>query len=200
MGGMNKKQVMDYVHKNIGREFPVDCIFMPLLQKHPNAQDKLKKGIKGFKITPNAIRKQYGQVNVIALDGSLVSFSVKHCFRAKTDDNRVAFRAAIATQMLDARQPVCERCGEPTEHVHHNPPAFEYLFTVFTNKYGLPESLDVEMGTNRTILYPNVYRSKWELFHSLNASLSSLCLSCHRKAHQELKAQRGASGVAIGSV
>jgi hypothetical protein len=132
-----------------------------LLSKHPKCEEKIGKGIASFQC--NELYENNRCFNVVRIDGSAVSFSVKACLQAPSyrADALQAFRTVIAPQSkafwaeYKANTPIHDRlCPITGEFISEENHAVDHsgdnAFHVIVDKFLLHYGLDV-----KTLRYTN---------------------------------------------
>jgi Protein of unknown function (DUF3223) len=155
-----------------------------LLDKHPQAPEKIGRGVAGFSVQTTAIGTRCFFVHRV--DGSSTDFSYYSCTTApdSTALIRKAMRRAVADQIIGFKQASAERgpliCAVTGDalswddaHVDHAPPIFVALADEWASRQGgysairLPPAMDKQIG--RSLIQPDA--ESWALFHQEHAQL-----------------------------
>ena len=186
--GDRARQIKDS-HKPGDELSPDEFRFMvDLLARHPDAAEKIGKGVRTIIIRANP---KFGQNEfyLIRVDGTATDFSYKQCLRPFTHASKCkfAFRRAVDDQVNAVKRTVfprsgmrvpCPITGEPmtweTAHVDHEPPrTFALLLETYLSERGIDYDmialLEPEAGIGKHL--PPALEADWAVWHSRYARL-----------------------------
>lgn len=197
----SKAALGDAIRAILNRYLPGDVLdqadtdFMyDVIQMHPNAEEKIGCGIRGFGVQRNP---KYGQSEFILIrkDSTQTDFSYNKCLCPPTQLGRFlqACRQSIGDGIIGFRDlyfrstsnPVCELTGEcltpQTAHVDHAPPhTFRWIAETFMQKYRIDVSrVELKSGGDNscTVYLPKDIEELWIAYHWQLAKLRVISAS-----------------------
>lgn len=169
--------------------------FVDLINNHPNKEDKIGDGIKGFKIDKHPTYNNF-QMYIVRKNNELISFSVIACCnfypKYKKSDCEYkltdAMREAVDEQILEFRYNnirKCSICQTSSDfeiyHIDHKSPSFQQLCKNFISENSnFPISFDKNKNFRNVFSSIDTpYKNNWFEYHKKNASLQVLCQKCN---------------------
>lgn len=166
-------------------------ILCDLVQRHPNAEQKIGAGIAGFRVIRNPEYPSSKCFALVRTDGSVTDFSYNECLRPTPPNQKAknGFRSAIMTDILQFKQSAfdeadgplfCpftgEKLGFAGAHVDHAPPdTFASLLERFLTMEGISlGSIEVKPSMDNSYLdrlADEALESRWVAFHNHYANL-----------------------------
>ncbi len=172
-----------------------------LLTLHPDAGEKIGKGIAFIALGPVPGRKSRG-FTVHRTDGTSTDFSWLECITPTSHRTRVltAMREAVEPQRIAFKQAEekagrlrCGVCGTdltwPDTEIDHLPPVFQTLADTYAETAGGYDKIKLVPSADGMIGQPLVPGDEqvWILYHQHTARLRVLCRPCHHEVTRQQK-------------
>jgi hypothetical protein len=161
-----------------------DAAFLrALIERHPEADEKIGVGIHYFFIGPNDAGSYHG-FRICRVDGTVIDFSYRACVTgrspAASTSARRAMRHAIVQQILDFRSthpPVCAVTGRALTpdvmHIDHQEPN---TFAVLVERFLALNCLTIDDVKSEScgegcMLSDRDFAARWAAYHQRHAKL-----------------------------
>jgi hypothetical protein len=193
----SKAKVIEYTRNllnNIGEKIIYECndsfnFLNELIQRHPDADEKIGCGISAFQIKRNYCNKKAMETYIIRFDNTSINYSWISCCNGKPKSDKElllrAMRCSVVDQILEFRKKSilkCVFCGcnNGDFHVDHVKP-FKDLANIFLNNSEyIPTKFGKDLKYNQTIFLEddNSFKMEWVNFHK-SAEYQILCERCN---------------------
>lgn len=194
----SKKEALKWIGNWLRSKVPVfvvdnpeDLLFLnSLIQKHPDAENKIGCGVARFEVRQNPIFANQNTLYLIRIDGTETDFSFRICVSGKHTtawiDFCAAARFAIADQILVYKvmrftsidSPVCWITGEELNpdncHVDHVI-SFNSLIRRFVDEFTVDHVGAIRKSGDGDVVpqfADEAVRTNWQEFHRANAVLN----------------------------
>jgi hypothetical protein len=198
----SKKECKDFV-RNVIKELNIYEIinlnhkyfnlFMELVKRHPEKENKIGVGINYFTILLDGYKKKY--LSIKRVDNTQCDISWIKCIDMNTYNFEIllkdAMRFEIREQILEYKfnNPFPRECCKCKKYFNSNDIEIDHYidFKVLYDNFiksnpNYPTVFDDEPTFNNAVfkLSDKEYADKWSLYHKENAILQLLCKKCHK--------------------
>lgn len=198
----SKKSAEDFIRSKLKDFNNSDPIWMELLSRHPDKEEKIGSGIVKFFTSLNPINPNGIQLNILRTDQSIIDISWRACVagKGKTDLHKLkeAMRLSISDQTQDFKSRKyltgisgweCSLCKKhilirQNAHVDHYCDSFLSISESFIKLIkDVPTKFDACGKSNSAKLRKEDWRFQglWREYHLSMSSLRILCKGCNLK-------------------
>lgn len=189
---MNKKQLEEYVRKNLHKINIEDEFWIDLLRQHPNFKQKIKYGVERIECRKGRLNKNSRELIIVRPDGSEDDISWLKCVRSYKKSELTIFSQALRREVVEQivtfkniyKHEPCRMCGVQSEHADHFPVPFKDLVKYYINDNSIDITTVEYVDDKRWGGLRAIGHEQFKQFHHQNARLRMLCSSCNLSLHK----------------